>query len=78
MKLGTASDLLKCMLGVFAATGRMRYSQELPKHIYHLSTIYPDYVLDFSRSGGFANALSENSASAVLIEETYEMTFNKP
>ena len=68
---------LKCMLGVFAATGRLHYSQELPKHMYHLSTIFPDYVLHFFRSGGFANALSENPASAIFIDETHEMTFNK-
>ena len=65
------------VLGVFAATGRVHYSQELPKNMYHLSTIFPDYVLDFLRPGGFANALSENPASAVFIDETHEMTFNK-
>ena len=68
---------LKCMLGVFAATGRVHYSQELLKHMYHLSTIFTDYVLDFFRSGGFSNALSENSASAVFIDETHETTLNK-
>ena len=68
---------LKYMLGVFAATGRVHYSQKLPMHMYHLTTIFPDYVLDFFRSGGFANALSENPAYAVFIDETYEMMFNK-
>ena len=45
--------------------------------IFHLSTIFPDYVLELFRSGGFANALSVNPASAVFIDETHEMTFNK-
>ena len=45
--------------------------------MYHLSTIFPDYVLDFFRSGGFEIPLSENPASAVFIDETHEMTFNK-
>ena len=56
---------LKCMSVIFAATGRVHYSQELPKHTYHLSTIFPDYVLDLFRSGGFANSLSKKPTSAV-------------
>ena len=65
------------MTPVLAATGRTNYCEELPRHLNHLVTIYPDYILKYLENGGFAVSLSFNPASSVLPDECHEMTINK-
>ena len=71
------SAALKAMTPVLAATGRTNYCEELPVHLNHLVTIYPDYILKHLENGGFAVNLSFNPASSVSPDECHEMTINK-
>ena len=45
---------LKAMAPALAATGRTNYCEELPRHLNHLVTIYPDYILKYFKNGSFA------------------------
>ena len=68
---------LKATTPVLAATGRTNYCEELPRHLNHFVTIYPDYILKYLENGGFAVNLSFNPASSVFPDECHEMTINK-
>ena len=68
---------LKAMTPVLAATRRTNYCEELPRHLNHLITIYPDYILKYLENGGFTVNLSINPASSVFSDECPEMTINK-
>ena len=59
------------MTPVLAATGRTNYWEELPRHLNHLVTIYPDYILKYLENGGFAVNLSLNPASSVFPDECH-------
>ena len=65
------------MTPVLAATRRTNYCKELPSHLDHLVTIYPDYILKYLENGGFAVNLSFNPASSAFPDECHEMTINK-
>ena len=57
------------MTPVLAATGRTNYCEELPRHLNHFVTIYPDYILKYLENDGFAANLSFNLASSVFPDE---------
>ena len=69
---------LKAITPVLAATGRTNCCEELPRHLNHFVTIYPDYILKYLENGSFAVNLSFNLASSVVFpDECHEMTINK-
>ena len=65
------------MIPVLAATVRTNYCEELSRHLNHLVTIYPYYILKYLENGGFAVNSSFNPASSVFPDECHEITINK-
>ena len=75
-KLGHADCFSKQLVGIYAAFDRRTYEELIPRHLYDIA-LFPNYLTEHFKNGGFSVRLSETEWRSITLDECHEMCIYK-